>query len=144
MFRRKEKYHMWIFDDANPLEIFWTIYNLLGAGLAIGLCIDLLKDARDKIIMAERSRKEATYLSLSFAAVFILSMVLHVIIGLVSMTQPQLNPNSISPAQYVAAYGFILVATMEIIVLAFWRLLRHRFRRAGIDPNLAVGKASAT
>jgi protein-S-isoprenylcysteine O-methyltransferase Ste14 len=135
---------MWIFDEANAVEIIWTLYNLVGMVLAAGLCIDVLKDSRNRILMADQARRQATWLCLAFTAVFIGAMFVYVLIGLVSMTQPSLNPDRISPQQIVAAAGFIIVATAKIAVLAAWRWLRFRLRRDGINPSMAIGKASTT
>jgi protein-S-isoprenylcysteine O-methyltransferase Ste14 len=135
---------MWIFDDWNNVEVIWTIYNAIGMIIAGALCVDVIGDARNKLIMQDRSRRQTTYLCLSITTVFVGAMFVYVLIGLVSMTQPSVNPDKISPQQVVAATGFILVATAKILVLAAWRLLRFRLRRDGYSPSVVIGKASTT
>jgi protein-S-isoprenylcysteine O-methyltransferase Ste14 len=133
---------MWIFDEANAVEVLWTFYNFVGMLLAAILCIDVIGDARNKLIMADRARKETTYLCLGITTIFIGAMFVYVLIGLVSMTQPSINPGVISPQQIVAAVGFIVVGTAKVGVLAAWRWLRFRLRREGFDPSAVVGKVS--
>lgn len=135
---------MWIFDEANAVEVIWTLYNMVGMILAAGLCIDVISDARNKLIMEDRSRRQTTLLCLSITTVFIGAMFVYVLIGLVSMTQSSINPDQISPQQIVAAVGFVLVATAKIAVLAAWRWLRFRLRRDGYSPSIVIGKASMT
>jgi protein-S-isoprenylcysteine O-methyltransferase Ste14 len=135
---------MWIFDEANAIEILWTIYNAIGMLLAAILCIDVIGDARDKLVMKERSTRQTTYLCLSITGVFIGAMFVYVLIGLISMTQPSLVQGQISPQQYVAAFGFMLVATAKIVILTAWRWLRFRLRREGLDPSAVLGKVRAT
>jgi hypothetical protein len=135
---------MWIFDEANVVEVFWTVYNAIGMILAAILCFDVIGDARNKLIMADSARKQTTYLCLGITTVFIGAMFVYVLIGLVSMTQPSINPDAISPQQVVAAVGFILVGTAKVAVLAAWRWLRFRLRREGFDPSSVLGKVSVT
>jgi succinate dehydrogenase/fumarate reductase cytochrome b subunit len=135
---------MWIFDEPNAAEIAWTLYNFVGVLLAFFLCVDLIQDSRDRLLMKDRQLRRTTYLCLSITGVFMAAMLVYVAIGLISMTQPSLVPGVISPQQYVAAIGFMVVATLKIGVLAAWRWMRFSLRREGVSPSLTLGKARRT
>ena len=133
---------MWIFDDASPIEVWWTWQNGVGAVVALFLCVDVISDARDRLLMAERGRRSATYLCLALVGSMVLAMLIYSMIGLVAMTQPAAVPGEVSPTQWAVTIGFGISSTVKVAICIVWRVMRFRLRREGVDPSLTVGKAS--
>lgn len=116
-----------------PLELGWSVFCLFGALICAGLSRDVWADARkvnrDQESDAETRRKRVATTrvarALAFSKMYVLSV--FVLIGCVTMTQPQQSNTSVT--QVTAAIGFCSVAIVIVAVSIYWRYVRYRWLR---------------
>jgi hypothetical protein len=128
-------------DSANPVELTWTIVSAVGALLALVLCWDVVRDARD--ILRDHTngvKRRATFLCIGITAFFTYGLTTFVVIGCFAMTAPQPPGGAFAtPTQIALTVGFVSIAVAASVICIWWRIVRHYARRSGYRlPDTAI------
>jgi hypothetical protein len=123
-------------DTINTLELGWTIYTGVGAIIAAWLATDVVRDIFDRKLMAgDEVRQQAAILCIALTSTKVLALLTFAAIGVVAMSQPQQHGTTNSPGQVAAVIGFCFVATLNVGVAIYWRIVRSRVNRRGIPAT---------